>query len=87
MRVVMMKLFTVLLLLKTADIAHAQTQEVWSCVVVALVHTKEQLLNSDVKLTSVDSKPYDMNAFNLIFYVFFYRFERFEAKNASAVIL
>lgn len=62
-----MKLFTVLLLLKTADTAHAQRQEVWSCVVVALVHSKEQLLNSDAELTSVDSKPYDMNAFNFLF--------------------
>lgn len=54
----MMKLFTVLLFFQTADTAHAQTQDVWSYVVVAISPSKEQFLNPDAKMTSVDSKRY-----------------------------
>lgn len=52
-----MKLSTVPLFLKTIHIPHSRTPVVSPYVVVMFSHCNEQYLNTEVRLTPLDSKP------------------------------
>lgn len=57
--VAIMNLSTVPLFLKTIYIPHARTPVVCPYVVIVFPHCNEQYLNTEARLTPLDSKPQD----------------------------